>query len=116
MIACDPREVVRVWESWAAAGRHLARALASQGGLFDAALKDARARTYERAIALLRANPVPEKAARLMITNAAELHVRTAPLVGFDDAALRYTMARAWQRCALMVDPSLGEVQPLWTE
>lgn len=116
MIAVDPKEVARVWESWAVAGRHLARALASQGGLFDASLKDARAKTYECAIAVLRANPVPEKAARLMITNATELYVRTAPLVGFDDAALRYTMARAWQRCALMLDPSLDEVQPLWTE
>ncbi len=115
-VSTDADETVRLWESWAAAGHHLARALASQGSAFDSALKNVRAVTYEQEIALLRANPNREEAARLMIRRATELHVRTPPLMGYDNAALRYTVARAWQRCARMLDPSLDEVQPLWTE
>lgn len=115
MRTVDTQEATRLWESWARAGRHQARALARQGGLFDSSLKDARATTYEQAVTLLRANPDPAEAARLMMRIAAETHVRTPPLARFDTAALRYTVARTWQRCALMLDPSLAEVQPLWT-
>ena len=71
--------------------------------------------TYQRAVELLKANPDPRRAARLMIGHAAEAHVRTPPLIGFDQAAVRYTTARTWQRCARMLDPSLDEVQPLWS-
>jgi hypothetical protein len=115
-VTLDAQEATQLWQSWAAAGHHLSRALASQGSLFDSALKNARAATYEQAIALLRAKPNRQEVAQLMIKRATELHVRTPPLVGFDAAAVRYTMARTWQRCALMLDPSLDEVQPLWTE
>jgi hypothetical protein len=116
MTTANTAGTIQLWESWAAAGHQLSRVLASQGSLFDSALKDARAATYEGAMALLRANPERQKAAQMMIKRAAELHVRTPPLVSFDEAAIRYTMARTWQRCALLLDPSLDEVQPLWTE
>lgn len=116
MMTIDVDEVTQRWASWANAGHHLSRALASQDSLFDSSLKTARAVTYERAVALLRANPDPARAAQLMIKHAVEVHVRTPPLVGFDNAALRYTVARTWQRCALMIDPTLDEVQPLWTD
>lgn len=112
----EAEQAAKLWREWAVGGHHQSRVLAAQGSLFDSALKNARAAIYERAAALLRANPDPEKAAQLMIKNATETHVRTPPLVGFDNAAVRYTVARAWQRCALMLDPSLGEVQPLWVE
>lgn len=94
----------------------MARLLATRGSDFDSTLKNARAATYEHAVALLDANSDVEMAARLMIKYATEVYVRTPPLVGFDQAAVRYTVARTWQRCALMLDPSLDEVQPLWTE
>lgn len=84
--------------------------------MFDSSLKSARALTYERAVATLHANSDLAKATTLMMNNAIEAHIRTPPLVGFDQAAIRYTVARTWQRCALMLDPSLVEVQPLWTE
>jgi hypothetical protein len=116
MMTIDAQETARLRASWATAAHQLSRVLALQGSLFDASLKKARAVTYERAAALLRASPDREKAARSMIRKAVEAHVRTPPLVGYDDAALRYTVARTWQRCALMLDPSLTEVQPLWTE
>lgn len=105
MMTIDVDEVAQLWASWASAGHHLSRALAAQDSLFDSSLKTARAATYERAVALLRANPDPARAAQLMIKHAVEVHV-----------ALRYTVARTWQRCALMIDPSLDEVQPLWTD
>lgn len=116
MMTVDAKETTQLWASWAVAAHQLSRVLAAQGSLFDASLKNARAVTYERAAALLRASPDREKAARSMIRNAVEAHVRTPPLIGFDDAALRYTVARTWQRCAVMLDPALNEVQPLWTE
>lgn len=115
-VTVDAQEVAKLWEMWAAAGRHQSRALASQGSDFDSALKSARAATYDRAAAVLHANPDVEEAALLMMKNAAESLVRTPPLIGFDQAAIRYTVARTWQRCALMLDPSLTEVQPLWTD
>lgn len=116
MMTIDATQATQLWESWAAAGRRQSSALASQGSLFDSTLKDARATTYERAVSLLRANPDLAKAAQLMIKLASELYVRYPPLAGFDQAAVRYTVARTWQRCALMLDPALAEVQPLWTE
>lgn len=112
----DEKDAARLWTEWAAAGRHLSRVLASQGSDFDSALKTARAATYDRAVALLHTHPDPEQAAQLMMKNAAESLVRTAPLIGFDQAAIRYTVARTWQRCALMLDPSLDEIQPRWLE
>ena len=116
MIAVDTDEAAQLWQSWAMAGHHQCRSLASQGSDFDATLKNARAATYERAVAVLRANPDQEQAAKVMMKNAAEALVRTPPLIGFDQAAIRYTIARTWQRCALMLDPSLDEVQPRWSE
>ena len=116
MTTIDAQEIARLWTSWAVAGHQLSRVLAARGSQFDSSLKNARAVTYERAAALLRASPDVETAARLMIRNAVDAHVRTPPLIGFDRAALRYTVARTWQRCALMLDPSLAEVQPRWTE
>lgn len=115
-VTVGAQEAAQLWEAWAAAGRRQSRALAAQGSMFDSSLKDARAVTYERAVALLHANPDMAIAGRLMLKNAVESHVRTPPLVGFDQAAIRYTVARTWQRCALMLDASLAEVQPVWTE
>ena len=112
----DAQDLTELWAQWAAAARHLSRALTAQGSDFDSALKSARAATYERAIALLHANTDADLAAALMMKHATAVYVRTPPLVGFDEAALRYTIARTWQRCALRLDPTLTEVQPLWTE
>lgn len=112
----ETAETVQLWQSWAAAGRQQARILGAHGDLFDAALKNARAVTYALAVALVEANTDIAQAAGMMLKNAAQLHVRTPPLIGFDEAAVRYTVARTWQRCALMLDPSLDEVQPLWSE
>ena len=116
MIAVDTDEAAQLWRSWAIGARHLSRVLISQGRDFDATLKNARAATYERAVAVLRANPDQEQAAKVMMKKAVEAHVRTPPMIGFDEAAIRYTVARTWQRCALMLDRSLDEVQPLWLE
>jgi hypothetical protein len=115
-VTASPQDAAQLWLMWAAAGRHLSRVLASQGSEFDAALKSARAATYDRAAVLLHANSDPQEAAKLMMKHVAESYVRTPPLIGFDQAAIRYTVARTWQRCALMLDPSLDEVQPRWPE
>lgn len=109
-------EVAQLWVSWAVAAHHQSRVLASHGSLFDSSLKNARAVTYERAAALLHSDADLEKTAQIMIKYATEVYVRTPPLIGFDEAAVRYTVARTWQRCALTLDPSLDEVQPLWPE
>jgi hypothetical protein len=115
-VTTEAEETAQLWRSWAVAARQQARAAVSQGDQFDSSLKTARATIYDQAVALLQRNTDVSMAAALMMKNAGQLHVRTPPLIGFDQAAVRYTIARTWQRCALMLDPSLDEVQPRWPE
>ncbi len=113
-VIVDAAVVCAQWEEWATFAVYQARVLTADNSGYDASLKAARAETYRHAVAIPRANPEPAEAARLMMENATRLRVLTSPLIGFDPVGVRYTVARTWQRCARMLDPSIEEVQPEW--
>ena len=105
------------WEAWARHATALARRLEDAGDSFDASLKAARADAYRSAAEQLRGNTGdPGSVAGVLMRCAAQTQVRTPPLIGFDQAAVNYTRARTWQRCARELDPTLDEVQPRWSE
>jgi hypothetical protein len=113
--ALDLAAIADRWEGWGHAQHGQARILAGHGEDFDAHLK--RARGYVRCAAaeMLRSAPDPDACAKTMMGHAGSSTVRTAPLINFDAAAVRYTQARTWQSCARELNPDLPEVQPKWT-
>lgn len=86
----------------------------NKGDQFGEKLANTRAEVYVQAAELIRAMPLPQAAATMM-ERAGRLHVRTPPLMGFDDAGTRYIAARAWQFCALEINPELEHAAPQWT-
>jgi hypothetical protein len=54
----------------------------------------------------------PAEAAKEMHKRATALWQHHLPLIGYDEAALKYTEARTWQDSARAIDPSLPIVQP----
>lgn len=55
-----------------------------------------------------------DRAATEMMEQAGRTHVRTAPLMDFDNTGVQYICARAWQYCALEIDPNLKQQAPQW--
>lgn len=109
--AHETRELAETWRRYASSEHALAK-IANQA--FDAFLHEARAGVRDAAAALLLSQS-PADAAALMMRNAAAHRVgKTSPLIGFDNAAEHYTIARTWQACAWALDPSLPEIQPYW--
>lgn len=84
------------------------------GDAFGETLTLARAAVYDAAADLVREMPLPEAAAEMM-RRALDAQVRTPRWVGYDNDAVSYITARAWQFCAWKIDPSLSEVQPEWS-
>jgi hypothetical protein len=105
------------WRAWIAqAYAQVQHERHTIGDEFAATLIEARRDVRREALDLVhkqRAEDLPATA-RLMHERAIQHHVRDSPIVGFDEAAVRYTKARTWQACAWQLDPDLPEVQPLW--
>ena len=72
----------------------------------------ARAEVRREAADVLEFARDPLEAARQLHRRAAALWRHGLPLIGFDEAAVDYIRARAWQDCARAIDPSLPVVQP----
>ena len=85
----------------------------SKGDLFGEKLASQRAEVYDLAADMARQYP-PPVAANAMMEQAKANHVRTPPLVNFDQAGLQYVAAMAWQFCARQIDPALPEAAPSW--
>jgi hypothetical protein len=101
------------FEDWAKATRGTAIKQRTKGDSFGEQLALTRADTYDRAAALVRAKPLDEAVATMM-AQARMASIRTPPLIDFDDAAMSYKIARAWQFCAKAIDPTVDEVQKSW--
>lgn len=98
---------------WALAARGTAAKNHAKGDAFGERLANARADVYDRAAALVKGMSDADAAVEMM-SRAKHAHIRTPPLIDFDDAGAQYTVARAWQFCAWHLDPELPEVQPKW--
>jgi len=86
----------------------------AKGDKFGEQLASTRADVYAQAADLVRAMH-PQQAAVAMMERAGRMYVRTPPLMGFDEAGVRYITARAWQFCALEINPELEHAAPQWT-
>lgn len=109
--AHEARDLAETWRRYAASGRSRAK-LARHD--FDAQLHEARASVRDAAANLLLLGQSPADAAALMMRHCAAHHIKKPPLVGYDAAAVQYTVARTWQACAWALDPTLPEIQPYW--
>jgi hypothetical protein len=101
------------FEDWAKATRGTAIKQRTKGDTFGEQLALTRAETYDRAAVLVQAYPLDEAVA-MMMAQARLASIRTPPLIDFDQAAMSYKAARAWQFCAKAIDPSVAEVQKAW--
>ena len=85
----------------------------AKGDEFGEKLANRRAEVYDSAAALVN-QQAPLEAAKVMMERAGQLHVRTPPLIDFDNVGLQYIAARAWQYCALIINPGLSPAAPKW--
>jgi hypothetical protein len=109
----DQADLARTFADYAKAARGTAIKNHTKGDNFGETLANARADVYDKAAELVRQLPVPD-AANEMMGRAKAAHIRTPPLINFDQAGVQYATARAWQFCAWQIDPSLPEVAPRW--
>lgn len=105
------RELAETWRRYASSEHALAKIVSMA---FDAFLHETRAGVRDAAAALLLSQSPADAAALMMRNAAAHRQGRTSPLIGFDNAAEHYTIARTWQACAWDIDPTLDEIQPYW--
>jgi hypothetical protein len=110
----EVRTLILIWHRWAANCQQRAAVEHVQGDEFAALLLRTRATIREAAATLLLSHR-PSAAAAEMMVRVQEHLVRTPPLIGYDDAAVHYTIARSWQWCAHQIDPTLPEIQPRWS-
>jgi hypothetical protein len=108
-----PAEFAELFSGYARAARGTALKAKSKSDPFGEQLAEARALVYDQAADVVRQNTLTVAAGQLM-HNASRTHVRTAPLMDFDNAGLQYISSRAWQFCALQIDPSMPEVAAKW--
>jgi hypothetical protein len=106
-------DLARIFADYAKAARGTAIKNHTKGDAFGETLATSRADVYDRAAELMRQLP-PADAAIEMMNRAKAAHIRTPPLINFDNAGMQYATARAWQFCAWKIDPSLPEVAPKW--
>ena len=111
----NPEALVDQWRLFVRANRACAARREQDGDVFGASLAMARAEVRRQAADLLEISRDPMVVARQLHDRAAALWRHGLPLVGFDEAAMDYTRARAWQDCARAIDPSLPVVQPKFT-
>jgi hypothetical protein len=86
----------------------------ARGDAYGEKLAAQRSQVYLQAASMVRFKQ-PADAAQDMMAKASQLHVRTPPLIGFDESGLQYISARAWQFCAQFINPRLDERVPKWT-
>jgi len=110
----DGRDLAAQFTEYAKAARGTAIKNRTKGDHFGEELAQCRADVYEQAAGLARQLPLTE-AANQMMDHAKATHVRTPPLIDFDQAGKHYIIARAWQFCAWQIDRSLPEVAPKWS-
>ena len=103
-----------VFRQWASAARSTAARCAAQRDSYGVELATSRAAVYDQAAKLVVQLGVTPAAAARLLDNASRLVVLSPPLMNFDAAGISYCTARAWQRCAQELDPTLPEVQPPW--
>lgn len=108
-----PAQLAERFAGYARAARGTAMQAKAKGDPYGEQLANKRAETYDQAANLVLRMP-PEAAAAEMMNSAGRMHVRKAPLMDFDSAGLQYISARAWQYCALEIDPTLTEQAPPW--
>ncbi|MGH3623022.1 MAG: hypothetical protein ACRDQ5_14710 [Sciscionella sp.] len=101
------------FSDFAKAARGTAMKNKAKGDEFGEKLANRRAEVYDSAAVLLNQQTTVE-AAKTMMERAGQLHVRTPPLIDFDKVGLQYIAARAWQHCALMIDPTVPQTAPKW--
>lgn len=106
-------EFAERFNGYARAARATAAQAKARSDPYGEQLANTRAEVYEKAAELLSSRPL-EQAASEMMNNAGRLHIRKAPLMDFDNTGLQYIAARAWQYCALAIDPNLPEQAPQW--
>lgn len=112
--ATEP-ELSTIFENWSLAAQGSALVRRRQGDGFGANLALIRAEVYEQAAVLVAAPGTAENAVTVMLKHARANSVgRSSPLMNFDSTAAQYTRARAWQHCAMRIDPDVDEVQPRW--
>jgi hypothetical protein len=109
----DQADLARMFADYGKAARGTAIKNHTKGDTFGETLASARADVYDRASELVRQLQLQE-AANEMMNRAKAAHIRTPPLINFDQAGVQYATARAWQFCAWKIDPSLPEVAPKW--
>ena len=114
----DVPSFIAQWRKYATANLNHAALEQKRGSPFGADLALARGEVRQAAAELLQKSlSDPVQAAKHMHERAKASWQHTLPLIGFDEAALKYTRARTWQDCARAIDPSLPVVQPqLMTE
>jgi hypothetical protein len=105
--------LISQWRVYANANKVRAEVLRKEGDFFGMELCLARGEVRQHAAELLRRMAGdPQYVAKEMHDSAKALWQHTLPLIGFDEAALKYTRARTWQDCARAIDPGLPVVQP----
>jgi hypothetical protein len=109
----EQSDLARTFADYGKAARGTAIKNHTKGDAFGERLANNRADVYEKASELVRQHPLQE-AAEEMMNRAKAAHVRTPPLIAFDEAGVQYATARAWQFCAWQIDPGLPEVAPKW--
>jgi hypothetical protein len=109
----DVDSLIAQWRQYALANKAHAVNERRAGDDFGAELAIVRGAVRQAAAELLQQMADdPLAAAKEMHNRAKVLWQHALPLIGFDEAALKYTRARTWQDCALALDPSLPIVQP----
>lgn len=109
----EPADYAREFSEYAKAARGTAIKSHTKGDQFGEKLANQRATVYDQAAELARQYP-PQVAANAMMEQAKANHVRTPPLVNFDQAGMQYVAAMAWQYCAWQIDSELPEAAPSW--
>lgn len=109
----EKRDIAQEFAEYAKAARGTAVKNHTKGDDFGEKLANRRAEIYDRAAVLVREKG-PEEAAKEMMEAAKAAHIRTPPLIDFDRAGMQYITARAWQFCALRINPDLPEGAPPW--
>ncbi|WP_031465573.1 hypothetical protein [Sciscionella sediminilitoris] len=111
--ALTAAEFAERFNGYAQAARATAMQAKAKSDAYGEQLANARADVYEKAAGMVGRLPL-DQAATDMMSIAGKTHVRKAPLMDFDSSGLQYIASRAWQYCALTIDPNLPEQAPAW--
>lgn len=109
----SPAELAERFAGYARAARGTALKAKAKADPYGERLANSRAEVYDKAANTVLRLPL-DRAANEMMDQAGRAHVRKAPLMDFDNVGLQYIAARAWQYCALEIDPNLEQQAPQW--